>query len=1045
MGFHFQHLCDLLLSLERNRILKAATESRATDPDARVVSRWFTQHGKRLRCADTDQLAVLSCLFPEKRPDRVYMLQDNSLSRVIGRCLLLGSSRREELDRWRVSGGADLGQCVENVMQQAENHLLPGQEVTVEEIDGVLTLIASRSRFSGPKVRRQRAAVDVEEALSPIYRRLSSRDAKWLTRMILKSYYPVAVPERVALRSFHFLLPRLLLFQDSFEAALKMLTTEPLVCFPAHPDPGQARDLGAIALRHLYPVTGVKIGRPDYWKARSIKHCCRMIGGRRMSIEKKYDGEYCQIHIDVLGQNHSIRIFSKSGKESTEDRSGINEVLKESLRLKSPGCKFSRRCILEGELVVWSDEHRKIMDFHKLRKFISRSGTFIGTEDDSQPHPDEHLMIIFFDVLLLDDDACLRKPHRERRLLLKDLVKVINGRADIAEQRVLDFSQHGSQSRLEALLAKGIAERWEGFVLKSCEDPYFTFFSGDASGSCGRWIKLKKDYIPGLGDTVDLTIIGGSYNSRDAVALKERHKKILWTHFFVGCLLNKDSVLQFNVKPRFRVIDVIDRNGISPQNMRILNQIGEFSACETESDLGFDIELGHDSLPRMNTVYKKPFVVEMLGGGFEKPSGARYFTLRFPRILKIHSDRSFEEAASFAELQLLADDARAIPSEELRQEEHEWSKRLKLGDGSYKYIVDRSQSVLTTTTSSSQTASCVASDETTMTVCNLRQSGGASSWVTQQEQHEVHRPVTTHIPICIDTSMSSSPPLDVSNSAGNYLTSNDNLSSNPSSRQRKTSTSTSTSDMDPKLTTPAIQQTNDRENVPSSNMSSKPTSSQQVGEPNTAEHHQTKSISNTQTPKNHIPKSPLPTIPIYFNDTPCRDEEDLILANTLPTTSSLDAFLTALQSQPQSHPSRSPLGLILLNTHKTPLGPLLLTFSKSLHHHLHTQPTTTSTQSPQSGKIIVLDAAFLNIPATAEDTRFGLTQTWENIGREYFYAAVTWNRETPARYSRDLAFRVKEKGEQVSDEIPCTPSFINGARGVQTQMQCWSEYTWSKR
>lgn len=103
-----------------------------------------------------------------------------------------------------------------------------------------------------------------------------------------------------------------------------------------------------------------------------------------MSIEKKYDGEYCQIHIDLANQQNPIQIFSKSGKDSTQDRSGINEVLQESLRLKSPDCKFSRRCILEGELVVWSDDQRKILDFHKLRKFISRSGTFIGAENDSQ-------------------------------------------------------------------------------------------------------------------------------------------------------------------------------------------------------------------------------------------------------------------------------------------------------------------------------------------------------------------------------------------------------------------------------------------------------------------------------------------------------------------------------------------------------------------------------------------------------------------------------------------------------------------------------------
>ncbi|KAA8642929.1 ATP dependent DNA ligase domain protein [Aspergillus tanneri] len=677
MGFKFRFVCDLLSSLENNRIAKAATEAKNTDPDARVVSRWFTQHGKRLRNKDTDTLAVLFCIFPEKRTDRVYYLQDTSLARVIGRCLLLGSSRREELERWRLSGGVDLGQCVENVMKQAENHIINGLEVTVEEIDAVLNSIASRCKFSGPRVRRQRAAVDVEEALSPIYRRLSSRDAKWLTRMILKSYLPIVVPAKLTLKSFHFLLPHLLRFQDSFEAALKTLASKPICHFPPHPEPWLAKDLGIIAMEHLHPGIGVKIGRPDYYKARSMKHCCQMIGTRRMSIERKYDGEYCQVHIDLSNHPNAIQIFSKSGKDSTADKSGIHQVIHDSLRIHKPGCKFKQRCILEGELLVWSDKHQKIMGFHKLRKFISRSGTFIGTENDSPPQPYEHLMIVFFDILLLDNDVCLRKPHRERRLLLKDVVQVTDGRADISEQRVLDFAHSGSQARLEATFAKAVAERWEGLVLKGCEDPYFNMFSDEGNDFCGRWIKFKKDYIPGLGDTVDLALIGGSYNSRDAAALKEVNK-LLWTQFFVGCLVNKEAFLQSKAKPRFRVIDVIGPSCMSAKNLQILNRFGEYSACDPDSGHGFDIESGNTSFPSMKVVYRTPIVVEMLGSGFERPSGARYYALRFSRIIKIHWDRSFEEAASFTELQLLAEDARSVP-DDLIQEENEWIKRLKLG------------------------------------------------------------------------------------------------------------------------------------------------------------------------------------------------------------------------------------------------------------------------------------------------------------------------------------------------------------------------------
>lgn len=383
MGFKFTFLCDLLSSLEDNKTLKAASESRNRNPDVRTVTQWFARHGKHLRDPDTDQLALLSCMFPEKRTDRVYWLQDTSLARVIGRCLLLGSSRREELEKWRVSGGADLGQCVENVMRQAENHTAAGQEVTVEDIDIALSLIASRCRFSGPRVQRQRSAVGVEETLSPLYRRLSSRDAKWLTRMILKSHFVHTIPEGLTLRSFHFLLPHLLLFQDSFEAAVSLLSSQPIIHFPPRPEAAYAKDLGKIALHHLSPVLGIKVGRPEYYKARSIKHCSNMAEQRRMSVERKYDGEYCQIHIDLMKPSDSIQIFSKSGKDSTSDRAGVHQAVKKALRIGTAGCRFERCCVLEGELLVWSDKRQQIMPFHKLRKLVSRSGMLIGTESDS--------------------------------------------------------------------------------------------------------------------------------------------------------------------------------------------------------------------------------------------------------------------------------------------------------------------------------------------------------------------------------------------------------------------------------------------------------------------------------------------------------------------------------------------------------------------------------------------------------------------------------------------------------------------------------------
>ncbi len=56
-----------------------------------------------------------------------------------------------------------------------------------------------------------------------------------------------------------------------------------------------------------------------------------------------------------------------------------------------------------------------------------------------------------------------------------------------------------------------------------------------------------------------------------------------------------------------------------------------------------------------------------MGAGFDKPANAKYFTLRFPRILKIYNDRSFKETVNFKELQEMISRYRAKPEESERE------------------------------------------------------------------------------------------------------------------------------------------------------------------------------------------------------------------------------------------------------------------------------------------------------------------------------------------------------------------------------------------
>ncbi|KAJ5191874.1 uncharacterized protein N7498_010859 [Penicillium cinerascens] len=973
MGFKFTFLCDLLSSLEDNTVARATAVKKDT-VDIRTIGQWFARHDRHIHHADTDRLALLSCMFPERRIDRVYWLQATSLARVIARCLGLGSSRLAELDQWRKSGGPDLGQCVENVMRQAENDVPQSREVTVEEIDLALGMIASRCRFSGPQVRRQKTAVDVEGALSPLYRRLSSRDAKWLTRMILKSY-PVVLPQKYTLDRFHFLLPYLLQFQDTFEGALQILSSEPMNHFPSRPDPRLAANLCSIALEHLQPRPGVKIGRPEYFKARSIKDCHQMAKRRRMSIERKYDGEYCQVHIDLTNKQNPVQIFSKSGKDSTADRFGIIPTVEESLQMETAKCKFARHCILEGELLVWSEKQNGVADFHKLRKFLPRSGTFIGIDSDSPPQPYEHLMIVFFDILLFDNDVCLRAPYRQRRRLLQDVVHTIPGRAAIAEQEILDFSRPDSRDRLEVSFANAIAQRWEGYVLKACDEPYFPMYSAGVDMAFGRWIKLKKDYIPGLGDTVDLALIGGYYDAHDAAA---SFKSLRWTHLLVGCLLNKDDVELSAAVPRFKVIDVVNHHCMHRDILQYLNQIGEFHACDPEDFQGFDLEYGHANLPRASNLFKKPFVVEMMGSGFGKPSNARYFTLRFPRILKVHTDRTFQDAASHRELQLSAEEARSIPVDDIFKERDEWRKRLKAGNGLNQYIVQRSRSPSSRSSSvepnadSEADGSSVTSHDDEDSFYSLRNEGHAHQTRStgRGPQHNSGAASAVYIDETSFPEKLQSPQND------GVLAENENLSRRRSCSQTGANTLAQTLNKSGKFSL---------SKVPMKAMPTISSNSQISRIVSTHHAHAPRSHPMAASSNEDEPRSPSDNHPHTPSNLRPKPKGSAGLDKFLQALGSTESRTSLRQSNPKAVSKGIAFGIALVNPRVSSLGQEIHQIALAVRGFRARQSCL------PSGRIFFLDSGIVKEDVHHEDLQFCLRATWVDLGQKYYYACLHWD------------------------------------------------------
>ena len=192
-----------------------------------------------------------------------------------------------------------------------------------------------------------------------------------------------------------------------------------------------------------------------------------------------------------------------------------------------------------------------------------------------------------------------------------------------------------------------LSQKWEGLVLKACCDPYI-----DPTGETAQYVKLKKDYIPGLGDSVDLLVIGG----RSDLVVVQTLKLLLgsWTTFFLACRKLDEDSSDAHVRAHFQLVGQVSPPSISSRDLRLLNTQSRLSqvpfSCGSEGNR-IVTELRSRALP--THLFRQPVVVEVIGAGFDRPRNAQYLTLRFPRVVMIHSDQSVHDVVDFVKYQRL--------------------------------------------------------------------------------------------------------------------------------------------------------------------------------------------------------------------------------------------------------------------------------------------------------------------------------------------------------------------------------------------------------
>ncbi|GER35611.1 DNA ligase [Striga asiatica] len=228
---------------------------------------------------------------------------------------------------------------------------------------------------------------------------------------------------------------------------------------------------------------------------------------RSFTCEYKYDGQRAQIHRLPDG---SIHVFSRNGDETTGKFPDVVDIVKESC------AHGTDTFILDAEVVaIDRTNNLKLMSFQELSSRERGSKESLIAVDKIKVD----VCIFVFDIMFANGEQLLNLPLRQRRKYLKNLFGeeklgyLEYAREMTVESHDADVENEDTLNRMNKFLDNALNSSCEGIMVKSLDiDAGYT-----PSKRLDAWLKVKRDYVEGLCDSLDLVPIGAWHgNGRKA-------------------------------------------------------------------------------------------------------------------------------------------------------------------------------------------------------------------------------------------------------------------------------------------------------------------------------------------------------------------------------------------------------------------------------------------------------------------------------------------------------------------------------------------------
>jgi len=248
---------------------------------------------------------------------------------------------------------------------------------------------------------------------------------------------------------------------------------------------------------------------------KSIQEVLKRLDGQEFTCEYKYDGERAQIHktndgalkvfsrnlLETSGKYPEVPLFvqeaaaaavaNRRNETGDKNNSNNNSNGTNDKEEENPANSF----VLDAEVVAYDHEKGQLVPFQVL-------STRKKTVDEGEVSKVQ-VIVQAFDLMYLNGKSLLGKTLRERRSLLHKHFAPVEGRFQFA--KALDAKEDGDTTVLEQYLDAAVKGQCEGLMVKTMVDIY------EPSRRSLNWLKLKKDYLDGVGDSFDLVPLGAYY------------------------------------------------------------------------------------------------------------------------------------------------------------------------------------------------------------------------------------------------------------------------------------------------------------------------------------------------------------------------------------------------------------------------------------------------------------------------------------------------------------------------------------------------------